>query len=465
MDSLHTDKADFADDYWHVNAGSKKIHAARIKGRFATFKKITGSLWLIFFLLPYMRWHGRQAVMFDISGRKFYLFSATIWPQDIWMLSLVLVLLAISLFAITAIAGRVFCGYFCFQTAWADLFTYIEGKIEGPPQKRIVLDKAPWTLKKALIKLPKHFLWLVISVLTGITFTLYFEDAYSLWHSFLTLDAPPVAWVVVGLFTAGTYILAGFMREQVCFWLCPYARIQGVMYDKDTLLPTYDYVRGEPRGKIRRDENKDKKGDCVDCNLCVAVCPTGVDIRRGQQEGCITCGLCIDACNFMMDKVGKPGGLIRYSSLDEMEGIIQPPLYKRPRVIIYTIILFTAFLGIAYGLTNIKTIDLSVSHERQPLFVMLSDGSIQNKYSLKLVNRMGKDVDVKVTVAGPDGLNMSGVQKNILMKMGKVTPVTAFIKIPSASLKDDITPIFFKVVNSKTDEVYKEYESMFVSPK
>lgn len=465
MDPVQTNKTDFASDYWHVNAGNKKIHAARIKGRFATLKKLSGALWLLFFLLPYARWDGRQALMFDISGRKFYIFSATIWPQDIWMLALLLVLLAITLFAVTAIAGRVFCGYFCFQTVWTDLFTYIEGKIEGPPQKRIALDNAPWSLKKLLIKLPKHFLWLVISVLTGITFTLYFDDAYFLWHSFLTLNAPPVAWFVVGLFTAGTYILAGYMREQVCFWLCPYARIQGVMCDKDTLLPTYDYGRGEPRGKINRDKSKNKKGDCVDCNLCVAVCPTGVDIRQGQQEGCITCGLCIDACNFMMDKVSKPGGLIRYSSLDEMEGIIQPPLYKRPRVILYSFILSGAFLGILYGLTNIKTIDLSVIHERQPLFVRLSNGSIQNKYSLKLVNRMGKDVNVKVVATGPEGLTLSGIKKNILMKLGKVTPVTAFIKIPFASLNDDITPVRFSVINSRTDELYKEYESMFVSPK
>jgi len=458
-------KEEFESDYLHVNAGSKKIHATRIKGRFATIKRISSLVWLIFFILPYIRWGGRQAVMFDIAGRKFYLFPATVWPQDIWMLSLVLLLLAITLFAVTAVAGRVYCGYFCFQTAWTDLFTYIEGKIEGPPQKRIALDKAPWTFNKVLIKLPKHILWLAISMLTGITFTLYFDDAYRLWHSFLTLKAPNAAWVAAGLIAAGTYIFAGFMREQVCFWLCPYARIQGVMCDKSTLLPTYDHLRGEPRGKIRRDKSRNKTGDCVDCNFCVAVCPTGVDIRRGQQEGCITCGLCIDACNLMMDKVRRPRGLIRYSSLDEMEGIIHPPLYQRPRVIIYSFILIAAIAGIVYGLTTIKTIGLSVIHERQPLFVRLSDGSIQNKYSLKLVNKMGIDLKVRITASGPKGLDLSGIKGAVNMKKGKVTPLTVFIRVPEDSLADDITPVRFMAQSSSGDGIYKEYESMFVSPK
>ncbi len=456
---------DLQDDYWHVNAGDEKVHASRIKGRFRTYKWLTASLWLFYFFGPYVRWDGHQAVLFDIVNRKFHIFSITLWPQDVWMLSLVLIFLALTLFVTTAIAGRVFCGYFCFQTVWTDVFTFIEDKLEGSPPKRRKLDAAPWTGRKILIKVVKHTLWLVIAVLTGVTFGAYFADAHWLWVQYLTLKAPLVAWITLLIFVICTYVFAGFMREQVCFWLCPYARIQGVMYDPETILPTYDKKRAEPRSRLKKGQKSKDCGDCIDCNLCVAVCPTGIDIRHGHQEGCITCGLCIDACDSIMDKVNRPKGLIRYASLDEIEGKPKVKLFTRPRVIIYVSVLFVAFTGILYGLMNLGAMSVSVLHERQPLFVRLSDGSIQNKYIIKVVNKAERKLNVSIDVEGLEGMEMAGKKSLTSIPKGKVLPITVFLKVPLSTLTKSINSIFFKVSDSEDPNISSKYKSMFMGPK
>ncbi len=453
--------------HWHVNTGGETIHAKRIGGRFRRLKWMTSSIWLLFFLGPYLRWGGRQAILYDIPNRQFHFFGLTILPQDVWMLSLVLLFLAIVLIGATVIAGRVFCGFFCFQTAWTDVFTWIEDKLEGPPAKRRKLDKAPWDATKIRIKFTKHFLWLLIAVVTGATFAGWFTDIYQLWHDFFTLQAHPAAWVTLGLFVAGTYILAGFMREQVCFWLCPYSRIQGVMYEPETILPTYDVKRGEPRGRLRKGASvdNDEFGDCVDCNLCVAVCPTGVDIRHGQQEGCITCGLCIDACDQVMDKVGRPHGLIRYASLDEIEGKPKIPLFKRPKVLVSLGIISIALLGIIYGIANISGIELKVLHDRQPLFVLQSDGSIQNRYEIKVLNKTSEDIHVKLTADGPDGLKVVGAEKLLVAPQGNISAYTVFVRIPKKNLVAERVPIIFRVSAQERPDLSTEYESMFFGPR
>jgi cytochrome c oxidase accessory protein FixG len=424
------------------------------------------STWLLFFIGPYIQWNGHQALLFDIPGRKFYLFGATIWPQDIWMLSLVLILLAMTLFGVTAVAGRVFCGYFCFQTIWTDAFTWIEEKIEGNSIQRRKLDKAAWSAEKVRKKAVKHLLWLLIAMLTGVTFAAYFTHAFELWQAYLTLSAPPIAWLVLGLFTAGTYVLAGFMREQVCFWLCPYARIQSVMVDKDSILPTYDYHRGEPRGKVKGKESSDVKGDCIDCKMCVGVCPTGVDIREGLSEGCITCGLCIDACDSIMDKVDKPRGLIRYLSQKEMEGGFLPPLFKRPRVITYSLIFMLAFSGIIYGLSHIEPVELTVVHARQPLFVQMSDGSIQNRYTIKAVNKSEQDVHMRVRVQSDiEGLKLAeGSATEIVLKAEKLIPFDLFLRVDRRALTQANTPVTFVLESMGDDGIRVSYESVFVGP-
>jgi cytochrome c oxidase accessory protein FixG len=453
---------------WSVNLGDKTIHAKRMPGFFRSIKYKTGSLWLIFFLVPYFRWNGKQAILFDIGNRQFHFFNLTVLPQDIWMLSLLLLLLAMALFAVTSVASRVFCGYFCFQTVWTDVFTWIEEKVEGNPTQRRKLEKAPWSVEKIRLKVIKHSIWLVIAALTGISFSIWFVDAYGYWNDLFAMQLPMVGWVTLSMFIAGTYILAGLLREQTCMWLCPYARIQGVMTDSQTIMPTYDVKRGEPRGKLQHLEQAGTKtkGDCIDCFQCVQVCPTGVDIREGMQLGCITCGLCLDACDSIMDKVGRPRGLIRYASLDEIEGKPIKKLYQHPRTLVYISIILFALGGIVYGLTHLGSMTLRVIPERQPLFVSMSDGSIQNKYEFKVVNKTDRDLHVNVTAEhGVPGQVIIGAEQPLLTHHGRGTSFTIFVKAPGENVKKEVTPIEFHIQSTEDPAVEAEYDSKFNGPK
>jgi cytochrome c oxidase accessory protein FixG len=461
----HADELYAESHHWHVNTGKETIHAKRMPGRFRNLKWAAAAVWLAFFVGPYLRWGGRQAVLFDIPERQFHIFGITILPQDVWMLSLTLLFFAILLAVVTSIAGRVFCGYFCFQTVWTDIFTWIEDKLEGGPQKRRKLDEAPWDFTKIRIKVLKHVIWIAIGMLTGISFTLWFGDAFEMWKGFLTLSASPVAWGSVAVFTFFTYLFAGHMREQVCFWLCPYARIQGVMYDKETILPAYDYNRGEPRGKLKKGQIEEGKGDCIECGQCVAVCPTGIDIRHGQQEGCITCALCLDACDSVMEKIGRPHGLIRYASMDELEGKPALKMFQRPRVLVYLTILTLAMTGIIYGLFNLSGIEVKVLHERQPLYVLQSDGSIQNKYSVKILNKTAQDQRVQLVVEGLPGLSFSGGEEAITAGKGRITSYTVFVRVPRENLKVESTPIIFRIQAEGDEGLASSYTSMFIGPR
>jgi cytochrome c oxidase accessory protein FixG len=432
-------------EQWHVNTGGETIHAKRIPGRWRRIKWIAASVWLIFFLGPYLQWDGRQALLFDIPNRQYHLFGVTVLPQDFWMLSLLLLFFAILLAVATALAGRVYCGYFCFQTVWTDVFTWIEEKLEGNPAQRRKLDSAPFSFAKLRVRTIKHLSWVLIGFATGFSFVAWFYGAGKLWADFFVGNANGAVYAAVALFTVGTYVLAGWLREQTCFWLCPYARIQGVMLDRTTVVPTYDEGRGEPRGRMKKGETEENRstGDCVDCNQCVAVCPTGVDIRQGQQEGCITCGLCIDACDAVMDKIGRPRGLVRYASLDEMEGKPVQPMVARPRVWVYTGILAIALVGILYGLSSLATIELKVLHERAPLFVQLSDGSIQNKYTLKVLNKSNEDLSIQVSVDAPVPIEVNGTDDALIAKHGEVTPMIVFVKIKKSNLQSESMPLTF----------------------
>ena len=453
--------------HWHVNTGEETIHAKRMPGKWRSLKWWASSVWLVFFLGPYLRWDDRQAVLFDIPNRQFHIFGATILPQDFWMLALLLLFFAILLAVVTAVAGRVWCGFFCFQTVWTDLYTWIEEKFEGSPQKRRKLESAPWDFAKIKAKLIKHSLWLVIALLTGISFVAWFNDAYQLWGEIFTLEVGLVATVFIAMFVAGTYVLAGFMREQACLWLCPYARIQGVMIDKTTVVPTYDVNRGEPRGRIQKGQSEADRttGDCVDCNQCVAVCPTGVDIRHGQQEGCITCALCIDACDAVMEKVGRPTGLIRYESLEGLEQGQSCSISKRPRVWVYSLIMLSALCGIIYGLSTLDAIDLKVIHDRQPLFVIQSDGSVQNKYTLKVLNKLTEDAPIQVRAEGPQGLKLIGAEKGFNARHGNVTPRTVFARVPKQYVTGGSVPITFTITTGEGEQQFSSRRnSVFISP-
>lgn len=453
---------------WKVNRGEKTIHAKRMPGFFRTVKNYTQlALWLPFFLLPYMRWNDKQAILFDIQNRQFHFFSLTVLPQDIWMLSLVLLIAAMTLFGVTSVASRVWCGYFCFQTAWTDWFTWLEDKIEGNPLARKKLDDAPLSLDKIKKKGLKHSIWMLVALITGISFSVWFVDAYDYWNSLIHLNLPRVGWVVLTMFFLGTYILAGFLREQACIWLCPYARIQGVMGDSQTILPTYDVKRGEPRGKMRRGADAGApQGDCIDCFQCVQVCPTGVDIRDGQQLGCITCGLCIDACDAIMDKVHKPRGLIRYASLEEMSGKPAHKIYQHPRTMVYLAIILIAMSGIVYGLTHLGSMTLRVIPERQPMYVSMSDGSIQNKYDFKVLNKTDRDLHVTVSAeGGVPGQVIIGAEEPPLTHHGRGTSFTIFVKAPGKTIQQEVTPIEFRVQAVEDPNVSAEYDSKFNAPK
>jgi cytochrome c oxidase accessory protein FixG len=455
--------------HWHVNTGGETIHAKRVSGTWRTIKWISASFWLIYFLGPYMRWDGRQAILFDIPNRQYHIFGATVLPQDFWMLSLLLLFFAILLAVATALVGRVWCGFFCFQTVWTDVFTWIEEKLEGQPPARRKLDKAPLDFRKVRIKVVKHLIWLVIGFATGIGFVSWFVDAPTLWTIFFDGSANPATYITVAMFTVGTYGLAGFLREQTCFWLCPYARIQGVMLDRTTVVPTYDFGRGEPRGRVKKGEKEDARttGDCVDCNQCVAVCPTGIDIRNGQQEGCITCALCIDACDSVMAKVGRPKGLIRYASLDELEGKPTKAMLLRPRVWVYSAILLLAISGILYGLASLDAIELKVLHERAPMYVNLSDGSIQNKYTLKVLNKMTEDIRVRISATGPKGMELIGADEPVVARNGFVSAATVFVKVPRKDVTQEHEEITFVVEGQRANGelVSTRRESVFIGPR
>jgi cytochrome c oxidase accessory protein FixG len=448
---------------WEVNAGqSNSIVPKKITGRYRTLKNITMMVWLIYFLGPYLRWGDRQAVLLDISKQQFHIFDVTIFPQDVWVLSLTLLFFAILLAVVTSVAGRVFCGYFCFQTVWTEVFSFIEGKCEGDTAfKRNKFNNAPWSMSKLTRKAIKHLSWLLIAVLTGITFAAWFTDAYQLWPSILSLQAPTPVWVVMATFTFFTYWFAGFMREQVCFWLCPYARLQGVMYDQDTLLPAYDAERGEPRGK-----HAAKQGGCIDCNVCVAVCPTGVDIRKGQQEGCITCGLCIDACDSIMDKIKQPKGLIRYASHKELyQGLKAVPLFKRYRVALYGMILLVCLAGVIYGFMNFSATEFTVTPQRQPVFTLMSNGEIQNKYTLKLLNKTNLPIHIKYEVKGTENYSIYGLEDTYDIAPGKA--ISAFALVRLAAIKaDNHTPLKLQFIARSVDsgEIVNHYDTLFFTP-
>jgi len=461
----------YAEAHEHtINVGDVKIHAKRMGGKFRNLKWASNLLWIVFFIGPYLRLGDRQAILLDIPNRQFHIFNLTLLPQDLWMLSFVLLFFAILLAVVTALAGRIWCGFFCFQTVWTDVFTWIEDKLEGGPAKRRKLDKAKWDLNKILVRTKKYSLWFLIAVLTGISFVAWFTDAYDLWVDLFTLKASSTAYITVALFIVGTVFLAGFLREQTCFWLCPYARIQAVMIDDTSIVPSYDVSRGEKRGRLLKGKPANKgQGDCVDCNQCVAVCPTGVDIRGGQQEGCIMCGLCIDACDAVMEKINKPTGLIKYASWDGIMGKEELPLLKRPRVWVYSVILLISVVGVVLGLSGMETLELKVLHARQPLFVLQSDGTIQNRYTLKVLNKQNADMKVKVSVNDDDfkGLILLGAEKEIVAAHGTVTPVNIFVKVPKRNLTEKSQPITFMVEgkDAQGNNYQSKRDSIFIGPK
>ncbi len=368
-------------------AAHKKVYPREVSGRFASLRVLAVIALLgIFYGLPWVQWNGRQAVLFDLPARKFFIFGLTLFPQDFYLLTWLLIIAALSLFFFTAVAGRLWCGYACPQTVWTEIFVWMERLTEGNRSRQMKLDKAPWTAGKVLRKASKQALWISFAAFTGLTFVGFFSpiEALSARAAAAQLSSWEFFWVA--FYGLATYGNAGFLREQVCKYMCPYARFQSAMFDRNTLVISYDAERGEPRAaRSRGVAARAGQGDCIDCTLCVQACPTGIDIRIGLQYECIACAACIDACDDVMDKVGSPRGLVRYSTQAEMDG--QAPRVVRPRVVVYASSLLLLVSGFGYAVTHRTPVDLDVLRDRNTLYRELDDGRIENVFSVRIINK------------------------------------------------------------------------------
>ncbi|MBO9127007.1 MULTISPECIES: cytochrome c oxidase accessory protein CcoG [unclassified Rhizobium] len=425
-------------------AARKKIFPKRAEGRFRRLKWIVMLVTLgIYYLAPWIRWDRGpyapdQAILVDLASRRFYFFFIEIWPQEFYYVAGLLVMAGFGLFLVTSAVGRAWCGYACPQTVWVDLFLAVERAIDGDRNAQIKLDAASWSFDKIRKRVLKHAVWLAIGVATGGAWIFYFADAPTLLTSLVQGHAAGVAYATVATLTATTYILGGFMREQVCTYMCPWPRIQGAMLDENSLVVTYNDWRGEQRSRHSKKAQATGQpvGDCVDCNACVAVCPMGIDIRDGQQMECITCALCIDACDGVMDKIGKPRGLIAYATLSEYANNmkiatdngrlpVQPVLVRkadgtfvdqirhfnwriifRPRVVFYATVWCMIGVGMIVHLAMRERLELNVVHDRNPQYVLESDGSIRNGYTIRVLNMVPRPRRIELSISGLDGATM-----------------------------------------------------------
>lgn len=463
-------------------AAHQKVYPQRISGMFRRLKwQALGVLLGLYYVLPWIRWDrgpdgSSQAVLADIAGRRLYFFNIEIWPQEIYYLTGLLVLGAIGLFLATAIAGRVWCGFTCPQTVWTDLFLLVERYIEGDRNKRLKLDNGPLTFEKIWRKLAKHAAWIFISFATGGVWIFYFTDAPTALTEMLTGTASSSIYSFTAMFAGFTYLLAGWAREQVCTYMCPWPRFQGAMFDEHTLTVTYESWRGEPRGKAKGIQDMAQSlGDCVDCNLCVNVCPVGIDIREGSQFQCIGCALCVDACNSIMEKLDRPRDLITYDSVANQEARERGETPKmrivRPRTLAYVAMLVLVAGMMLFGLMNRAVVEINVQRDRAPMFVTLSNGDIRNGYTFKILNMINesrtytmrvKDLqDAQLTVIGIADQPVDEVTLKVLPD--QIGTFHIFVRAPASSLDDKFNKIEFELDVLETGEQI-EYDSTFAGP-
>ena len=439
------------------------IHTRSFTGLFRTLRVGgAGFLFLAFFGTVWLNWGGRQAVLWDLAESKFHIFGATFWPQDFILLSALLIICAFGLFAITVFAGRVWCGYTCPQSSFTWLFMWCEKVTEGERNQRIKLQAAPWSLGKLARRSAKHTLWLGISVLTGLTFVGYFTPIRPLAAELLTWQMGGVSLFWGLSFTAATYINAGWLREAVCMHMCPYARFQSVMFDKDTLTISYDPARGERRGPRKRDVQPADVGlgDCIDCQLCVQVCPTGIDIRDGLQMECIGCAACIDACDSIMDKMGYPRGLVSYTSEHQLQGGKTHLL--RPRLIGYSAVLLVMIAALVVALVERPMVSLDVTKDRG-MFRENAQGQIENIYSLKVINKTQPRQDYRLELVDGDGFQLQG-KTEISLAPGEISDVPVSVALLADKPVSSSQPLRFKVSDVHEPWIYSAADSRFVAP-
>ena len=416
-------------------AAQPKIYPREIAGRFARLRLLVVLVLLgIFYAFPWLSWDGHQAVLFDLPARKFDIFGMTFWPQDFFWLTWLLIIAALSLFFFTALAGRLWCGYACPQTVWTEVFLWLERLCEGTRNQRMKLDAGPWTREKLLRKGAKQSLWILLSLWTGFTFVGFFTPVVELGHE--TANASLSGWESFWIVFYGfaTYGNAGFLREQVCKYMCPYARFQSAMFDHDTLIISYDAERGEPRGA--RKKTADPKslglGDCISCQACVQVCPTGIDIREGMQIECIACAACIDACDGIMDKMQYPRGLIRYTTENMLAG--RPRRVLRPRTLIYATLLAALLTTFAWGVVHRAPLIVEVLRDRNSLFREAADDAIENSYTVKLVNKTRAQHRLRLSVAAGSPALIVG-NRDVDVPAGEVASVPLTLRIVRGTLR------------------------------
>ena len=457
-----------------------KIFPKRAEGFYRRLKWAVMAVTLaIYWITPWIRWDRGpyapdQAVLVDLANRRFYFFFIEIWPQEFYYVAGLLIMAGLGLFLITSVAGRVWCGYTCPQTVWTDLYIWVERLIEGDRNARIKLDAAPWTTGKVGKRTTVHVVWLLIGVATGGAWIFYFADAPTLLRQFVTGEAPSIAYITVAILTATTYVFAGFMREQVCTYMCPWPRIQGAMLDEDSLLVTYNDWRGEQRSRHQKKAQAEglDVGDCVDCNACVAVCPMGIDIRDGNQLECITCAFCIDACDGVMEKLGKPGGLISYTTLRDYNthaaetasaGRVTATAHQksigvshivRPRTILYFGLWCLVGLVMLVSVVTRDRLDINVIPDRNPLYVTLSDGSIRNGYTLKVLNMTSEPRTFEVAIEGlpESGMWLATTEDHQLVRAiavdveaDRLREIKVFVAQPGDLAKPGLTGFAFTV--------------------
>ena len=446
-------------------AKRETIHPRTVTGLFARLR-VTAVLFLLglYYIVPWIPWDGRQAILFDLPARKFYIFGLVLWPQDFIYLSGLLIVAALSLFFFTAVAGRLWCGYACPQTVWTEAFMWIERKLEGDRNQRIKLDKGPLTAKKIRIKSLKHGIWILFSLWTGYTFVGYFTPIIELGEKILSFSTGPWETFWVLFYGFATYGNAGWMREQVCIYMCPYARFQSAMFDRNTLIISYDSERGEPRGHRKRkaDPKELGLGSCVDCKLCVQVCPTGIDIRDGLQYQCIGCAACVDVCDQVMEKLDYPKGLVRYTTENAMEHGETSLL--RPRVVFYGLLLIAIAAGLVYGLANRSPVGIDVIRDRNVLYRVTDEGLVENIYILKILNKQERDHEYRVEVSGIDGLQLR-LDQLASVKAGEVAELSAGVLIDPVMMKKTSADIVFSVTATEDESISSQSDARFIKPR
>ncbi|MEH6552095.1 MAG: cytochrome c oxidase accessory protein CcoG [Pseudomonadales bacterium] len=442
----------------------EKIYTRKIEGLFQRLRLFTGwPLLLGYVLLPWLNFDNRQAILFDLPARQFHIFSLTFWPQDFHMLAWLLIIAAFCLFAVTNFAGRIWCGYTCPQTVWTSMFMWAEQVTEGSRNQRIKLDKQPFGLNKLYRKSLKHGIWLGIAFVTGFTFVGYFSPIEILISDFFIGEADTWAYLWTLFFTCATYINAAYLREQVCMHMCPYARFQSAMFDSDTLIVSYNATRGDPRGSRKKgaDYQAEGKGDCIDCELCVQVCPTGIDIRDGLQYQCIGCALCIDACDSVMEKMDYPTGLVSYTTERELAG--GKTQFLRPRLIGYVIVILVMCGLFSSVLFNRIPLRLDAERDRNRLYVETDMGLVENIYTLKIMNMSQELRDYRISSQGIENMVFIGPTE-IVVNAGEVYTLPVRLQVDPGLLTDASTDITFTVTDTNDDSITQTQDSRFIGP-